>query len=78
MTQRGPVRHNAVVLSIVSGWVLNTAETKAETKSYAVNLQEMSDPIGFFVMASVVAARNARSFCPSVVAARNARSFCPV
>ena len=38
-------------LSIVSGWVLNTVATKAETKSYAVNLQEMSDPIGFFVMA---------------------------
>ena len=50
--------------SVVSGWVLNTAATKAETKSYAVNLQEISDPIGFFVMASVVAARNARSFCP--------------
>ena len=50
MTQRVPVLHNAVVLSIVSGWVLNTAATMAETKSYAVNLQEMSDPIGFFVM----------------------------
>ena len=64
MTQRVPVLHNAVVLSIVSGWVLNTAAAMAETKYYAVNLQEMSDPIGFFVMASVVAARNARSFCP--------------